>query len=71
MRLEPGTRKGELVAQNSKAWGQLLAHGASSSVDKSKGYRSDMGPLSPHIAGHIALHGYRLLHGQEDLWTTT
>ena len=27
-----------------------------------------MGPLSPHIAGHIALYGSRLLHGQEDLW---
>ena len=30
-----------------------------------------MGPLSPHIAGHIALHGSRLLHGQEDLWKRT
>ena len=30
-----------------------------------------MGPLSPYIAGHIALHGSRLLHGQEDLWNTT
>ena len=28
-------------------------------------------PLSPHIAGHIALNGSRLLHGQEDLWKTT
>ena len=26
--------KGKLVAQNSKAWGQPLAHGASSSVDQ-------------------------------------
>ena len=30
-----------------------------------------MGPLSPHIAGHIALYGSRLLHGQDDLWKTT
>ena len=30
-----------------------------------------MGPLSPCIAGHAALHGSRLLHGQEDLWKTT
>ena len=30
-----------------------------------------MGPLSPYIAGHIALHGSRLLHGQEDLWKAT
>ena len=30
-----------------------------------------MGPLSPHIAGHIALHGSRLIHGQEDQWKTT
>ena len=47
--------KGEPVAQNSKAWVQQFAHGASSSVDKSKGYRSDMGPLPSNIAGHIAL----------------
>ena len=38
---------------------------------KSKEYGSDMWPLSPHIAGHVALHGSRLLHGQEDLWKTT
>ena len=30
-----------------------------------------MGPLSPHIAGRIALLGSRLLHGQENLWKTT
>ena len=24
--------------------------------------------LSPHIAGHIALHGSRLFHGQGNLW---
>ena len=30
-----------------------------------------MGPPSPHIAGHIVLHGSRLLHGQENLWKTT
>ena len=29
-----------------------------------------MGPLSPHIAGHIALHGSHLLNGHEDLWKT-
>ena len=45
--------KGEPVAQNSKAWRQSRAHGASSSVDKSKGYRSDMEPLPPNIAEHI------------------
>ena len=27
-----------------------------------------MGPLPPNIAGHIALYGNRLLHGQENLW---
>ena len=30
-----------------------------------------MGPPSPHIAGHIVLHGSRLLHGHENLWKTT
>ena len=30
-----------------------------------------MGPLLPHITGHIAFSGSRLLHGQEDLWETT
>ena len=30
-----------------------------------------MGPPSPHIAGHIALYGNRLLHGQENQWKTT
>ena len=65
--------KAELVAQNSKAWEQPLAHGASSSVDKEgqKGYSSDMGPLPPHIAEHISFFGNRLLHGQENLWKTT
>ena len=48
---------GKPVAQNSKAWEQPLAHGASPSVDKEsqKGYRSDMETLSPHIATHIPL----------------
>ena len=32
---------------------------------KSKGYRSDMGPLSPNIAEHTPLYGNRLLHSQE------
>ena len=63
--------KGEPVAQNSEAWKQPLAHGASSSVDKSKGYRSDMEPPPPNIAEHIPFYGSRLLHGQEDLWKTT
>ena len=70
-----GTRcyKGELVAQNNKAWGKPLAHGVSSSVDQeeSKEHGSDMGPLPPNIAGHIALQGSSLLHGQPDLWKTT
>ena len=30
-----------------------------------------MGPPSPNIAEHIALHGSRLLQAQEDLWNTT
>ena len=40
-------------------------HGGSSSVDQASECGSDMGPLSPRIDGHIALHGGRLLHGQE------
>ena len=65
--------KGELVAQNNKAWEKPLAHGVSSSVDQeeSKEHGSDMGPLPPNIAGHIALQGSSLLHGQPDLWKTT
>ena len=64
--------KEELVAQNRKAWEQPLTYGASSSIDQeSKEYGSGMGPLFANIAGHIALHGSRLLHGQEDLWKTT
>ena len=62
------------VAQNSKAWEQPLAHGASSSVDKgkSKGNRSDMGPQSPpSIATHIPLYGSRLLHDHGNLWKKT
>ena len=59
------------IAQNSNAREQPLAHGASSSVDKSNGYRSDMETLSPNIATHIPLYGSRLLHGQENLWKTT
>ena len=59
--------QGEPVAHNSKAW----EHGASFSVDKSKGYRSDMEPLSPNITEQIPLYGSRLLHGQENLWKTT
>ena len=35
-------------------------------TSKVKKYGNDMGPLPPNIAGHIALHGCRLLHGQED-----
>ena len=27
-----------------------------------------MEPPPPNIARHIALHGSRLVHGQEDLW---
>ena len=30
-----------------------------------------MGPLPSNIAGHIALHGSCLLHGQEDFWKKT
>ena len=65
--------KGEPVAQNNKAWEQPLAHGASSSVDQEsqKNTEATWDPLPPNIAGHIALHGSRLLHGQEDLWKTT
>ena len=44
--------KGEPVLQNSKAWGQPFAHGASSSVDmeSQKRYRSDMGDHYLHIS---------------------
>ena len=38
---------------------------------KVKRIRKRQGSLPPHIFGHIALHGSRLLHGQEDLWKTT
>ena len=64
---------GKPAAQNSKAWRQPLAQGASSSVDHEceKNTGSDMGPLPSNIAGHIAPHGSRLLHGQENLWKTT
>ena len=63
---------GEPVAQNSKAWRQPFAHEASSSVDteSQKVTEATWGPLSPQIAGHIALCGSRLLHGQENLWKT-
>ena len=58
--------KEEPVAQNSTAWQKPLAHGASSAVSwpgKSKEHGSDKGALSPLVAGQIALHGCRLLHG--------
>ena len=62
---------GEPVAQNSIAWEQPFAHEARSSVDNSRGYRSDMEPLPPNIAEHIPFRGSRLLHGQANLWKTT
>ena len=65
--------KGELVAQNNKAWGKPLCTRSQffSWPGKPKECGSDVGPLSPHLAGHIALHGSRLHHGQEDRWQTT
>ena len=38
---------------------------------KVKRTRKRQRTLPPRIAGHIARHGSRLLHGQEDLWRTT
>ena len=65
--------KGEPVAQNNKAWEETPCTRSQffSWPGKSKEYGSDMGPPPSNIAGHIALHGSRLLHGQEDLWKTT
>ena len=57
---------------NSKAWGQPPCTRSQffSWPGKSKECGSDVGPLPPNIAGHIALlEG--LLHGQENLWKTT
>ena len=49
--------KEEPDAQNNEAWGQPLAHGASSSVEKEiyKGHRSDVAPLPPNIVAHFPL----------------
>ena len=56
--------RGELVAQNNKACVKHLAHGASSSVDQES--QKNTGAMWDHnlpkSAGHIALHGSRLLH---------
>ena len=65
--------KEESVAPKKKAWDNqlytepllLLKPG------KSKEHGSDEGPPPSNIAGHIAPHGSRLLHGQDDLWKTT
>ena len=47
---------GEPVAQNSNAWEQPLARGASSSLDQERQNSTDVtkDPLPPHIARHIA-----------------
>ena len=65
--------KEEPAAQNNRACEETPCTRSQffSSPGKSKEYGSDLGPLSSHIAGHIALFGSRLLHGQEDLWKTT
>ena len=65
--------KEETVAQHNKAWGETTCTRSQffSSPGKSKEYGSEMGPLSPHIDGHIALRGSRLLRGQGNLWNTT
>ena len=64
---------GEPVAQNSKAWEQPLAHGASSLVDKESQkdtkarWRCQL-QISPHTSHFLEAV---LLHGQENLWKTT
>ena len=70
LRLKPRTIKEDLLPKTIKLGEPPLHTGASSSVDQenSKEYGSDVGPLPSNIAGHIALHGSRLLHGQEDPW---
>ena len=69
LRLRSGATKGNKLRVNSlpkttKLGGQPLAHGASSSVDKSKRYRSDMGTLPPSIDTHVPFFGSGLLHDQ-------
>ena len=73
LRLEPDTTKEESCCPKQKAWEKPLCTRSQffSWPGKSEEYGSDMGHLSPHISGHIALYGSRLLHSQEDLWKTT
>ena len=72
LKLEPGTTKRNLLSKTIKLGETTCTRSPFfSSPGISKEYGSDMGPLSPHIARHIALHGSRLHNGQEDLWKTT
>ena len=70
--LKPGFTNENLFPKTIKLWGNPLhTEPVLQLTSKVKKYGNDMGPLPPNIAGHIALHGCRLLHGQEDLWKTT
>ena len=65
--------KGESVAQNSKAWEQTLAHGASSSVDQES--QKDTEATWDHCL-HISTHTSHYMEAvfsmvREDLWKTT
>ena len=73
LRLEPGTTKRNLLAKTPKLRGNTLHTEPVLQLSRKvkREYGSDVEPLSPHIAGHIALYGSRVLHGQVDLWKTT
>ena len=66
LRLEPGT----LLPTTMKLGRNTLHKEPGCSGDEESQKNTDR-PLSPRIAGHIALHVSRRLHGQENLWKTT
>ena len=71
LRLRPGTTKKNLLPKIVKLRRDPLhKQPVLQLTRKDKKYGSDMGPLSSHIAGHVALYGSRLLHGLENVWRT-